>query len=122
MAKSKKVADVTSRAPCDCGGAFDAEKAILALSRDVARLADLVAMGSQGARAGRSANEAPPAAPASKARGARSLAGDAEAVPAYIRILQESRRALEDASASPSEIVGGRPTRDFPSCCCIGDA
>lgn len=117
MAKSGDDAKVGAKAPCDCGGAFDAEAAIRALSRDVARLADLVAAGGGRARGGRTAK---PASPAPKSR-TRSIVGEADVVPEYIRILKESRKAQEEDAESASGIVGGRPTRDFPSCCCIGD-
>jgi len=113
-------ANATKEAACNCGGDFDAESAFRTLARDIARLADL----GVGAGAARSATRSVTAAPASTTRGTRSLTGSvagAAGVPEYLQILRESRAAMENEPASASEIVGGRPTREFPSCCCIGD-
>lgn len=84
--------------PCACGGEFDAQQAIVALSRDMARIVDLAA------------EQAPAPGDALRMEAAKS------GMPAYLRLISE-HRALQSAA----EIIGGRTTREFPSCCCIGD-
>jgi len=111
-----------NNAPCDCGEPFDAEKAFRALAEDIARIADAQAV--RRARAPKTAGKGRSAG-ARPVSGTRALPGvtvSAQSEAPWVEILRHSRAALLDQPDSASEIVGGRPTREFPSCCCIGNA
>jgi endonuclease G, mitochondrial len=92
------------KAPCHCGDeGFDARVAYQALSRDLARVIDLLAAGPEAASL---------ATPIPRVEMTRSMA--MLAAPPSARARSPFEAALR--------IVGGAPTGDFGACCCLGNA
>src|SRR5437773_3958231 len=104
---SKENRKGAAKAPCDCGGPFDAEAAFQRLARDVARLADLEAnRASPPERSGVGGDRSILPAPA-------GVAAPPGGVEAALGVLRKSREDTVGDPASPSAVVGGRATRGF---------
>lgn len=127
--------------PCGCdGGGFDAEKAVAALSRDLAQVVEILsgqkapaAGGPRGVGAEDAASSEPALSQEAESRLQDLVSQAPEALKDRVRkfgrtiIIQseiQSGRLPAPAATAAKRIVGGDlvPPGGFPSCCCIGDA